>query len=396
MVDPPSRPAGPRSPRIVLAHDWLCGYRGGEGVLDRLAGLAEELGRAPALLVMFDDGRPLTPAIDRLPRIRSTLSRLPLASGRLRRWLLPAYPWAVADLSRRLARLHASEPVDLLVSSSSAAVKGLRAPPGVPHLCYCHAPARYVWSRREEYARGGVLRGAGLRVLGPRFRAWDRATAANVTQFIANSGHIAGQIEACYGRQATVVHPPVRTGFFTPDPGARREGFWLVVSALEPYKRVDVAVEAAARAGVPLVVVGDGSVGSALRARAGPGVRWLGRVSDERLRELYRTARALLHPQVEDFGIAAVEAQACGLPVAARGQGGALDTVADGLTGALAPEDGPAALESAARRCPDPARPEVARACRENAERFAAERFDERMRGLMLAALRPSGPTDGR
>jgi glycosyltransferase involved in cell wall biosynthesis len=177
-----------------------------------------------------------------------------------------------------------------------------------------------------------------------------------------------------------------------------REGFWLVVSALEPYKRVELAVEAASRAGARLVVVGEGSCRAGLAARAGPGVEWPGRVSLERLRDLYRRARALLYPQVEDFGISAVEAQACGLPVVARGAGGALDTVIDGRTGVLCPGEDAEALLAGVRRCPDPSDPGVASACRDNALRFAEDRFDERIEGAMRRALAggltPSGPTN--
>src|SRR4051812_28011442 len=198
-------------PRIAVAHDWLCGYRGGEAVLERIAAIVEEDFEAAALYVMFDDGRWLSPTVDRWRSrglIRaSSLNRVPGGPGRLRRWMLPLYPRAVAQLGRVLAAEHARTPIDLLISSSSAAIKGLRAPAGVPHLCYCHSPARYVWSRRNDY--GGrsplaSLRGAGLRAYGERFRRWDRETARGVTRFLANSTHTAGEVRACYGAEAGV------------------------------------------------------------------------------------------------------------------------------------------------------------------------------------------------
>lgn len=391
MVD---QPPGAARPRVALAHDWLCGRRGGEAVLDRLAALCRDRLELAPLLVMFDDRRPVGSAIDHVPRVRSALGALPGATP-LRRWLLPLYPLAVADLSRRLAREHARSPVSLVISSSSAAIKGLRPPPGVPHLCYCHSPARYVWARRDDYTRDGSLRALGLRLWGDRFRAWDRRTADHVTMFVANSRHVAEQIRLCYGREASVVHPPVRTDFFTPDPAGRREDFWLVVSALEPYKRVDLAVDAARAAGARLVVAGDGSLRRSLSRRAGPGVEWLGRVSDERLRDLYRRARLLVFPQVEDFGIVAVEAQACGLPVVARRAGGALDSVVPDVTGAFFEAPDAEAIVAAARECPDPADPTVAAACREHARRFSPERFDEKMWQLIEAcapgAIRKAG-----
>ncbi len=362
--------------RIALAHDWLCGFRGGEQVLERLARLVLDRFELAGLYAMFDDGRPLAPAIDTL-RSRcgvtaSAINRWP-ASDRARRWLLPLYPRAVGELSRRLARDHARRPIDLVISTSSAAIKSLAPPPGVPHLCCCFAPARYLWSRQDDYSGG--LRGIGLRAFGARLRAWDRRTASNVNRFVAISRHVQEEIARCYGREASIVFPPVRTVYFTPDREgngrAAREEFWLVVSALEPYKRVDLAIRAANVSGHRLLVAGDGSQAAQLRRLAGPSVTFVGRVGDEELRRLYRTASLFLYPQVEDFGITAVEAQACGLPVLAFRAGGALDTVVDGRTGAFFEAQTPESLLEAIDRVP-----RDAVACRENAVRFSESAFD--------------------
>ena len=349
-------------------------------MLERIAAALLEEHEIVTLLTMFDDGSSIGRVVDSLPRVVWPGGRVP-GAGRMRRWMLPLYPEAVRWLSRRLARLHDDRPIDLLVSSSSAAIKGLRAPPGVPHVCYCHAPARYVWSVEDEYAvgrsPGDALRTLGLRAIGPLYRAWDKRTAENVTRFIANSKHTAGEIERRYARRASVVHPPVRTGFFTPDPGVPREPFWLFAGALEPYKRADLAIETARWTGVRLVIAGGGSTARSLRATARRlpegAVEFVGRVNDERLRDLYRRARLLLFPQVEDFGITAVEAQACGCPVVARRAGGALDTVVEGQTGAFFDRPEPAAIAEAAGRCPLGADA----ACRRNAERFSEAVFDE-------------------
>lgn len=392
MVDTPPHAAccneQPERPvRIALAHDWLVGTRGGELVLDAIARAVTSWNRPAAitrLYTMFDSSSPITPAIDAIPRSVSPLNGLP---GSLRRWLLPAYPAAVAALSRRLARDHAREPLDLLVSTSSAAIKGLRAPPGAPHVCYCHTPARYLWSQTDQYESGGLkgaARGVGLGVWRDALREWDRDTSDRVDVFIANSEHTRAQIRHAYGRDAEVIHPPVRTGFFTPDASVERDGSLLVVSALEPYKRVDVAIDAAAACGRELVVIGTGSHERALRSHAdrtpGARVRFVGRASDEAVRDAMRRAWAFLMPQVEDFGITSVEAQACGTPVVAMGAGGALDTVIDGRTGALV-----ATRESdawaAAIRAISPL--EMAVACRSNAERFAESRFREAVLRLL-------------
>lgn len=369
----------------MLAHDWLVGLRGGERVLHHVARAASSLGHVEAVLTMFDDGGQLTPELDALPRQVAPIGRMPGAL-RVRRWMLPLYPAAVGQLTDRLRMMDRRRGIDLLVSTSSAAIKGLCPPPGVPHVCYCHSPARYLWSQADQY--GGTLQRLGLGVFGKSLRAWDRSTAAHVSTFIANSSHVARLIEAAYGRGATVIHPPARTTYFTPGNEPRGE-HWLAVGAIEPYKRFDLAIEAAKLAGAQLRIIGDGSVRADLERAAPSNVTFMGKLSDEALRDEMRTATVLLFPQVEDFGITAVEAQACGLPIAARGEGGALDIVQDGVTGALC--DGSVrALADAAERAVscDSA------ACVENAQRFGEARFESAIRDVLAAHLgsREPGP----
>jgi len=367
--------------RIHLAHDWLVGMRGGERVLDRLA---RQFGPT-TIYTLVNDGAPLTDAIGACRVVTSPLQRFPGASGRLRRWYLPLYPWAVERMRVAARPAGGEDGCDLLISTSSAVMKSIRPPRDVPHICYCHSPARYVWDQAGDYShgRGGGLRAIGLRGIRRRFQRWDRATASRVTTFVANSRHTADRIERCYGREAIVVHPPVRTNFFMPDPRTAREGFLLVASALEPYKRVDLAIRAAALARSRLVVAGMGSQAAALEAlarEAGADVEFRGRVSDEALRDLFRRAVALLHPQCEDFGITAVEAQACGCPVVAYAAGGAMETVSP-HTGILFTEQTEGcladAIQECGRRSPDPL------ACRANAERFAEQAFDDAMREIV-------------
>lgn len=386
--------SAPRPPRIALAHDWLVGYRGGEVVLETIALAIRSRSPTPSpggIYTMFvgpgelrgSERRPQHNAALRAvgqPR-PSFLNRLPGAHGRLRRWMLPLYPAAVADLSRQLARDHLHAPIDLLISTSSAAIKGLRPPPrgaggGVPHLCYCHSPARYLWSQTAEYGRGrgGALRRFGLGTLGRPLRSWDQRTSIAVTRFLANSTHTAAEIRRCYQRESEVVFPPVDTAFFTPDPATPRAEHWLYAGALEPYKRVDLIIRAANRARHPLVIAGHGSQASHLRSLAGPTVTFTGRLDDEQLRDAFRAARLLVFPQIEDFGIVAVEAQACGTPVLAFRAGGALDTVIEGSTGAFFEQPTPDALIEAAARVPPPD-DLTAAACRRNADRFAEEHF---------------------
>ena len=346
-------------------------------MLERIACLAAERACVDHLYTMFDTGKPLSPTVDRINHRASFLRLFPPG---IRRWLLPFYPAAVGSLGKTLARDHRTHPIDLLISTSSAAIKGLRAPPGIAHMCYCHAPARYIWSIRDEYALGqglvSRLAQLGLTMASPSYKRWDRASAGHVTQFLANSTHTQAEIQRCFGCESEVVYPPVRTDLFTPDSTVSRDSFWLFVGALEPYKRLDLAIAAARHAGAKLVVAGTGSLEKTLRrSRPDPHIQLLGRVSDGQLVRLLRSAQLLIYPQIEDFGITAVEAQACGCPVVARRAGGALDTVVDGTTGAFFDDPAPVAIARAAAACPHDAS-----ACRIQAERFGEEVFDDAIR----------------
>lgn len=377
---PPSPPHTPFKPlRVGIAHDWLVGLRGGEIVLDRIIRAVSQFAVVDGLYTMFDDARPLTPAIDGQRKVVSSLGQRGAASKLLRRWMLPKYPGAIAELSQRLAEDHQKNPIDLLISTSSAAIKNLKPPANVPHLCYIHAPARYIWSEHAEHERGSIFRRLGLRMYRPRYKTWDREGSKSVTMFLANSSHTAREVKRCYDRDATVLHPPVRETFFeTHGVMVPRTSEWLVVSALEPYKRIDLAIEAANRDSHPLLIVGTGSDERRLRRLAGPSVKFQTRVSDEDLRVMYRTRRMLLFPQIEDFGLAAAEAQACGLPVVARRAGGASDIVQEGTTGSLFDDGTTLSLLGGIDRCPH----EVDEACRANAQRFAAKHFEN---GLIAA-----------
>lgn len=370
MIDAPPALQIPKL-RVALAHDWLVGMRGGERVLDRLAHLFGPTN----LYTLVNDGHHLTDAIARCRIVTSPLQHFPGASGKLRRHYLPLMPWAVDRL-----RIPPGS-CDIVISTSSAVMKSIKPPVGerrgvqVPHLCYCHSPARYVWDLREDYGRGagGAIRRFGLRAVRKRFQEWDRRTAARVTQFLANSSFTAQRIKQFYGREAAIVHPPVRTQFFTPDPATAREDHLLVVSALEPYKRVDLAIDAANREKWPLTIIGDGTQRRALQQLAGPTIQFLGRASDEIIRDHYRRARALLFPQVEDFGIVAAEAQSCGCPVIAYAHSGAADIVQPGA-GVLFHKQTPDAMIRAIDELNGASvEPEC---CRRSASRFDEARFD--------------------
>jgi glycosyltransferase involved in cell wall biosynthesis len=356
------------SPRIAIAHEWLVRYAGSERCVEQM-------------LEAFPDAELLTtvvvPAALPAPLRRarpSLLQRVP-GSRTHHEWFLPLMPlaWRLRD---------PVQGADVVISSSHACAKAVRTEPGVPHLCYCHTPMRYAWDFESERDRFPRLIRPLARAGMSWFRRWDRETAARVTSFVANSTAVARRIEKFFGREAAVIHPPVRTDFFTP--GGERKMDFLYVGRLVGYKRAADVVDAFAK--LPehtLLVVGEGPLAGALRARATPNVRFLGSVDEERLRDLYRSARALVYPAEEDFGIAMAEAQACGTPVIGLAAGGATDIVSPGRTGWLvrgeSVEELRAAIRLAATEELDGAKISAA------AQRFSASRFRHEIREAVLA-----------
>jgi glycosyltransferase involved in cell wall biosynthesis len=358
--------------KIALVHDWLTGMRGGERVLEAIC---ERFPEAELFTLVHIPGS-VSPTIERRPIHTSFVQHLPFVRRHYRMYL-PLFPKAVEQF--RFDRF------DLVLSVSHCCVKSVIHPPNVPHICYCLTPMRYAWDQFDAYfgpQRLGRLGSAVMRPVMARMAAWDRATAARADRYVAISHYVAGRIGRYYNREATVVYPPVDTAFFTPVP-APPEPFALVVSALVPYKRVDIAIAACAMAGVPLKIVGDGPERPALERLAAGRVQFLGRQSDEAIRALYRRAALAILPGEEDFGIVPLEAQACGRPVVALGKGGAIETVIAGETGALVGESSPEAFAEAIadtmRRRFDPA------VIRQHAERFGRERFGNEIEAVVAA-----------
>ncbi|HRY30735.1 MAG TPA: glycosyltransferase [Elusimicrobiota bacterium] len=373
--------------RVALVHDWLTGMRGGEKVFEVLCGIFPE---ADVFTLVHIPGK-VSPAIERHPIKTSFIQKLPLAFSRYRHYL-PLMPLAAErfDLSG----------YDMVVSSSHCVAKGVRVPEGVPHVCYCHTPMRYLWDQYEEYFGAGRASApvrAAMRLLRPRLQRWDVDTARGVSRFIANSRNVAGRIRRHYGREAEVIHPPVDTQRFrTSD---RDDGYYLVVSALVPYKRVDVAVEAFTLSGKPLKIVGSGPEERSLRAAAGRNIEFLGWADDEKLADAYAGCRALIFPGEEDFGIVPLEAMASGKPVLALGKGGALETVRPLTEGELSPtglffdELSAATLNNTVDFFESARRRFHADAIRRHAETFDVELFRQKIQNyLMTAANEAGGP----
>lgn len=312
--------------RVALVHDWLTGLRGGERVLEQLCLLYPDADIFTLLHVPGSCG----PIIEKRRIVASFLDRLP---KRGYRHYLPLFPLAIESLDLR--------GYDLVLSTSHAVAKGCRPAAGAAHVAYVHTPMRYLWDQFDAYfgpGRAGFWTRVAARAVLPYLRAWDVRSTARVHGIVANSRFVAARIQRVWGREAdAVVYPPVDTARFVPAAEGPQE-YALVVSALVPYKRVELAVSAFSRLERPLFIAGDGPLRSRLERAAGPSVRFLGSVAPDALPGLYARARFFVLPGEEDFGIAPVEAQAAGRPVLALGRGGALETVIDGETGVLFPE----------------------------------------------------------
>jgi len=303
-----------RSLRIALIHDWVTGLRGGERVLDALAGHFPD---AELHTLIYRAGR-TTPSIDQLRVFTSPLNGWPGIDRHYRK-LLPLYPWAAGQLQ--------PTECDLVISISHAVAKSIRIPPETPHLCYCLTPMRYIWDQADAYLGTGVRRRLAYPLISA-LRNFDRSHSQpeQVTRFTSISREVSRRIQTHYGRPSEVVHPPVDVERFQVR-NRPPDDFYLLVGAFVPYKSEALAIETFRRSGRRLVVAGDGPLKESLRRQSPPNVEFLGRVSDQALADLLSRCRALIHPQHEDFGIVAVEAQAAGRPVIAYGAGGALDTV---------------------------------------------------------------------
>ena len=321
----------PTAQRTAIVHDWLTGMRGGEKVLEAIC----ELYPGATLYTLVRVKGSVSPAIEARRIVPSFAQVLP-AAGRRYRSYLPLFPAAVECFDL--------DDYDLVISSSHCAVKSIISP-GAVHVCYCHSPMRYAWDQFGAYfgpRQVGRLTSRVLRPIMASLARWDAATAGRVDRFVANSAYVAARIRRYYNRGSTVVYPPVDTTFYRPANQSATDPSVLLVSALVPYKRVDVAIQACRRIGVPLKIVGRGPEQPRLEQLAiasGGGtngyVEFLGWRSDEEVRELYQRASAVLLPGIEDFGMVPVEAQACGTPVVALGTGGACETVQHGVTGIL-------------------------------------------------------------
>jgi glycosyltransferase involved in cell wall biosynthesis len=347
--------------RVAIVHYWLLGMRGGEKVVEAFCRLFP----AADIFTLFYDPLRVSPLI-RNHRITSSFLN-PFQRGY--RSLLPLMPLALESFDLR--------GYDLVISSESGPAKGVLVPSRTRHICYCHTPMRYLWDLYPAYLHewtGNPLKRALVRPLAHYLRLWDYASAARVDEFVANSENVRGRIRRAYGRDSVVVHPPVAIQeFFNCPP----EEYFLIVSELVPYKRIDLAVRLFSRTGRRLRIVGDGPDYRRLRSMAAANVEFCGRVSDTDLKQLYARCRAFLLPGEEDFGIAAVEAMASGKAVIALGRGGVLETA--GQSGFFFEEPTEDSLEAALDRFESQQAAVSVLELQARAARFSEAEFQSRM-----------------
>ena len=371
--------------RVAIVHDWLVNPGGGELVLDAMLEVFPQAQLFSLIDKRADVGAGSPAAGGRAPHpggVRTTwLQHVPGITKRYRSFL-PLMPLAMRSLD--------VSAFDIVLCNSHAIAKGVTTHERQLHLVYCLSPMRYAWDLRDQYLRESGndrgVRGVLARAMLERMRRWDERNTPRVAAFATLSHYIADRIERAYHRPADVIYPPVDTSYFTPGaPGTDESGYYVTASRFVPYKRLDMIARAfALLPGRKLIIVGDGPDARKVRAASGSNVMLVGRESRDRVRERLRDARAFVFAAEEDFGIAPVEAQACGTPVIAYGKGGVLETVR-GLdspepTGVFYAEQTAESLADAVRRFEVLERPVSAEACRENALRFRGELFRDGLR----------------
>jgi glycosyltransferase involved in cell wall biosynthesis len=356
----------------ALIHEWLVTLAGAESVLHSIYKLYPG-----TIYTLFHNPKEVRGATWEKERIKtSLLQRLPFGKKH-HRVFLPLFPMAIEQFDLRQHKL--------IISSSYAVAKGVLNSSDQLHICYCHSPMRYVWDLTFEYLEAaglsGGLKSFLVRMLLHYIRMWDMVSANRVNEYVANSHYIAHRIWKCYNRTARVIYPPVDVDRFYI--GSNRENYFITLSRLVPYKRVDIIIEAFNHLKLPLVVVGEGPGMKQLKQMAGPTIELIGHQSATEVEKLLSNARAFIFSAEEDFGIVNVEAQAAGLPVIAFGRGGALETVIEGKTGLFFKQQTTLCLIEAIQEFLDKEENFNPQEIRKNAERFPRERFEREFKAFV-------------
>lgn len=367
--------------KVALMHDWLTGIRGGEKVLEAIC---EVLPAADLYTLVYEAGS-TNATIENRTIKTSLLQKVPRATRNYRYFLpvLPVFP-----------ELMNFDEYDLVVSSSHAVAKNIRVRPDAKHISYIHSPMRYIWDMFDEYfdryfqgLPGPLYQVSNITIrnLIRPWRWWDKRTAQRIDQIVTNSDFVGQRVASFYQKNYTVINPPVDVADFTPAPNIEKEDYYIVVSALVPYKRVDLVIEAFNRSGRRLIVIGKGPLMDKFQAMAQANVELTGYLEKQTMIDILQRARGFVYPQIEDFGITAVEAQAAGTPVIAYDRGGARETVIDGNTGLFFPHQTIESINQTIDRFEQlDLRPSELMA---HAERFNKERFKQEFREFIAKTM---------
>ena len=355
--------------RIAVVHDWLVGRRGGEKVLEEILHALEQKfleGEIEIFTLVYKRGSQRE-IIEKYKINISFIQKLPFGLKKYRNYL-PFFPAAIESFDLK--------GFDLIISSSHAVAKGVIPPPGVFHLSYCHTPMRYIWDHYSTYfGNKKGLKKIFYSTISSYLRLWDQTSSERVDYFIANSENVKNRIKRYYNRDSEVIYPPVDTAFFKCE-NTVKEDYFLVVSAMVPYKNIDLVIKTFNYLKLPLKIVGTGPEERKLKRMAKNNIDFLGYVEDRELKELYCKSRALVFPTEEDFGIVPVEAQSCGIPVIAFRKGGALETIIEDETGIFFEELTVESLSDAIDKFLNKRFNNVL--IRENALKFSSENFKKR------------------
>jgi len=303
--------------KIAIIHDWLTGMRGGEKCLEVICKLYPS---ADLFTLLHIPGK-VSPVIESHPIHTSFIQKLPFAKSKYR-YYLPLMPFAIETFDLK--------EYDLILSSSHCVAKSVKPGPNSLHICYCHTPMRYIWDQFNQYfgrGKSSWFSAIAMKLLRPWLQHWDAKTSRRVNYFIANSRHVQKRIKKYYEKEAAIIHPPVDTELFTPKKTEEKGDYFLIVSAFAPYKRLDLAVEAFNKLGLPFFVIGEGQDSKRLKNMALSNIQFEGWLGNSQIRSYFERCRAFVFCGEEDFGITLLEAQAMGRPVIAFGKGGALETV---------------------------------------------------------------------
>ncbi len=371
-----SQTARAETPRVAIVCDFLTDVGGAEKVVAEIASLYPE---APVFTLLHDAKK--TASLVDPARVRPV--KLPFFARLLRsrrRYIFPLFPRLIESID--LAGY------DIVISSAHSYAKGIITKPDTLHVCYCHSPTRYLWDWKDEYLNEQKLTGLKRRIvqkLLTDLRQWDLLASERVDRFVANSQHVRHRIQKYYRRESAVIYPPIALPDIAPSRGD--VGYFLIVSRLEPYKRIDLALRAFARLkDIPLVIIGTGSQEKALRAMATDNVEFLGRKDDATVRAYLQGCRGFIFPGEDDFGMAPVEAMAAGKPVVAYGKGGALETVIEGSTGTFFYEPTPKDLKEALLRLISVEKTLDPAVIRARAEQFSTAVFRRKLKAFVSQA----------